>query len=171
MNLNIRYDEKDAAKAAFRAAGLPLTWNSAQKTWQTSATELPAALSRYAATAPSARAGKWLYLVSGYTGSPGYPYLVEFSAETADDLIAACERGFDADDEGMTDWFALSLISSDAKIGVGKMFPGKVHHWTHGDLVPALKKSAIPARRDLAARMEAADEVKSSAFVSRLLTA
>ena len=52
MNLNISFQNKDAAKTAFRAAGIPLTWNAASKSWQTSAKELPRALWIYSSDAP-----------------------------------------------------------------------------------------------------------------------
>lgn len=52
MNLNISYQNKDAAKAAFRAANIPLTWNSAAKRWQTSAKDLPRSLWIYSDHAP-----------------------------------------------------------------------------------------------------------------------
>lgn len=115
-------------------------------------------------------AGQFFYLVRGYTGSPSYPYLVEARATTPEALIAACERLL-AVDEGKTEWSAMSLISSDARIGSGKMFPAKVKHWTHGPLIQGLKRSANPDRRALGARMEAAEEAESSAFVSRMMSA
>lgn len=63
MNLLIAYSQKEAAKYDFRAAGIPLTWNSAAKVWQTTAASLPSSLLKYTtrrtdAERPTYRPGK-----------------------------------------------------------------------------------------------------------------
>ena len=89
MNLNISYSNKDAAKAAFRAAGIPLTWNATDKQWQTTASELPASLAQYTPSAvptPSASTARFYLCQCGtFTPHGEFPFRVEAAFASKED--------------------------------------------------------------------------------------
>lgn len=131
MNLNISYANKDAAKAAFRAAGIPLTWNATAKQWQTTASELPANLAQYAPSTAPASTGPMFYLCQCGTFAPHgeFPFKVEAafsSKEEARQYVlsgrwlsgwAGSERSAFAD--------CAWIVVARAAIHVGKHIPAR----------------------------------------------
>jgi hypothetical protein len=132
MKLNISYAQKDAAKTAFRNAGLPLTWNAATKTWQTSATELPASLAHYAPAAnpqTAAQEGPAFYLAQRTCASKGFDFTVEAVFASKEAVIDAITSGRFlagwAGSEASILVNALYVVAANRRISVGKAIPNQ----------------------------------------------
>ena len=127
MFLNISFQQKDLAKTAFRQAGVPLTWNPAQKKWETSATSLPTSLQQYAeGNLSSTSSAPIFYYLAQESGPPDFPFCVEAIFNTREELrqhilSGAWLRGW----AGEEDMFAEAAVGVKAtrRIAVGKHIP------------------------------------------------
>lgn len=127
MNLNITFAQKDAAKAAFRAAGIPLAWDTATRTWKTSASALPEALVQYAST-ETAETGVFYYIAQR-TDSKGFGFHVEACFDSKADLIAHILNG-----KWLSGWVggeaemfaeAAYVVQATKRIGLHKSIPNQ----------------------------------------------
>lgn len=125
MNLKISFQNKDAAKAAFRAAGIPLTWNAAAKVWQTSASELPAGLAQYVKPA----ANGTLFYLAQRTDTAGFNFAVEAVFESKEAVIEHILSGRWlagwAGDEAAIFAGAAYVVAATKRIAVGKSIPNQ----------------------------------------------
>lgn len=131
MNLNIAYADKDAAKAAFRAASIPLSWNAAAKVWQTSAAELPAELARYAtaASAQSTQTGVRFYicLESGHRGF-GFRVIKAFESKEAakQAMLNGDWLNTYLDDSALGEYAATAhIVAARCNAGVDRCIPNQ----------------------------------------------